>query len=93
MDVNISFDSATDCQKVFQHYEETNQQELNPWHTKEESLLEKQKEILLKHNKDAYRCDACNGKNLVIWNSRYRKCPKCNGRMIKDPKSETVLIE
>ena len=33
---------------------------------------------------DFYNCEECNGKNLTIWNPKWRKCPKCGGRMKLD---------
>ncbi len=32
---------------------------------------------------DYYTCEKCNGKNLTVWNPKWRKCPKCGHRMIK----------
>lgn len=41
---------------------------------------------------DFYKCPLCgDGSALVKWNKRKRPCPKCGGRMEKDPKGEMVL--
>ena len=31
-----------------------------------------------------YTCEKCDGENLTIWNPKWRKCPKCGGRMKLD---------
>ena len=31
-----------------------------------------------------YTCEECDGKNLTLWNPKWRKCPKCSGRMKLD---------
>ncbi len=38
-------------------------------------------EFVLEEKDDFYTCEECNGKNLTIWNPKWRKCPKCSGRM------------
>ena len=37
-----------------------------------------------------YTCEECNGKNLTLWNPKWRKCPKCSGRMKLDKDGMTV---
>ena len=31
-----------------------------------------------------YTCTECKGKNIILWNPRWRRCPKCGGRMLRD---------
>ena len=38
-----------------------------------------------------YTCEECDGKNLTLWNPKWRKCPKCSGRMKLD-KDGTVIM-
>lgn len=32
---------------------------------------------------DYYTCEECKGRNLTLWNPKWRKCPKCGRRMMK----------
>ena len=38
-----------------------------------------------------FTCGECDGDNLTDWNPRWRKCPKCNGRMVKDKNEPSLL--
>ena len=41
---------------------------------------------------DFYKCPVCgNDSALVKWNKRKRPCPKCDGRIVIDPKGESLL--
>jgi DNA-directed RNA polymerase subunit RPC12/RpoP len=40
-------------------------------------------ELVLLDKDEYYTCEKCNGKNLTVWNPKWRKCPKCGHRMIK----------
>jgi len=41
-------------------------------------------EFVLLEKDEYYTCRKCNGENLTIWNPKWRKCPKCGGRMLID---------
>ncbi len=56
------------------------------------------KEELQKHPEkvtpdlDFYKCPMCgDDSSLVKWNKRKRPCPKCDCRMVIDPKGESLL--
>ena len=38
-----------------------------------------------------YTCEECNGKNLTVWNPKWRKCPKCGGRMKLDKGGMVIM--
>jgi len=38
-----------------------------------------------------YTCEECNGKNLTVWNPKWRKCPKCGGRMKLDKDGMVIM--
>lgn len=38
-----------------------------------------------KEKKEYYCCKRCNGRNLTVWNPKWRRCPKCSRRMRKKP--------
>jgi len=40
--------------------------------------------------KEFYNCGECKSKNIAIWDTRKKPCPKCGSRMKKDPK--TILL-
>ena len=44
---------------------------------------EASKFLLFEDKDEYYTCEKCNGKNLTVWNPKWRKCPKCGHRMIK----------
>lgn len=57
-------------------------------YSKEEALRKKDKSLI---DMQYYICPACkSGENLIKWNKLKRPCPKCNGKMIKDPKGMVV---
>ena len=38
-----------------------------------------------------YTCEECGGKNLTLWNPKWRKCPKCDGRMKLDKDGMVIM--
>ena len=47
-------------------------------------------EDILDEEYSFYTCEECNGDNLTLWNPKWRKCPKCSGRMKFDKDGMTV---
>ena len=47
-------------------------------------------EAVLDEEYSFYTCEECNGDNLTLWNPKWRKCPKCSGRMKIDKDGMTV---
>ena len=47
-------------------------------------------EIMELEKDEYYRCQECEGKNLTLWNTKWRKCPKCSSRMLRDSSDDIV---
>ena len=49
------------------------------------------REWVLEEEDSFYTCEECDGKNLTLWNPKWRKCPKCGGRMKLDKDGGVIM--
>tara|TARA_B100000579_G_scaffold223643_1_gene182991 strand:- start:713 stop:1066 length:354 start_codon:yes stop_codon:yes gene_type:complete len=48
-------------------------------------------DIALSRKDEFFTCEECEGDNLTDWNPKWRKCPKCSGRMLIDKDKPAML--
>ena len=48
-------------------------------------------EFALSRKDEFFTCEECEGDNLTDWNPKWRKCPKCTGRMLIDKDKPAML--
>ena len=41
-------------------------------------------DFIIESKNEFYRCEDCNGDNIIDWDSKLGECPKCDGKMILD---------